>query len=115
MIVDVTVHIHVGWIEVHDLKQLSYLKLVKEDDGRPVVVISMVIAEDLSVKVFVEDTPIPMNCRILAVFPTIINSTIVCTDLLNFLNRCVQCIGNDDERFRVLISSRKGNFMNGLE
>ena len=59
----------------------------------------------------VGDKKFPSDSKLLDSLPRMISSVSDIEDVIKFVDSCMLCIGNPDDKYRVLISARKGVFM----
>ena len=112
---------NVGWVDLTDVctmpdERLTFTRMGKGDHGEITQVCNLTIHDDLSWHIFTDDQRIPSNASIFIKssvnLPQSVRSLRELEHVLQFLSKCEVCSGNCDEKFQVLVESRKGNFMN---
>ena len=66
----------------------------------------------MSWEVTVQGYKMPCNCDVLSSLPQTIGSMSDVKTILEFVDSCSVCEGNDDEKYHCLVASKRdGNFM----
>ena len=104
-----------GWIEVTaemSTGEMFFSKVEERGDGAPQLTCGLVVHQDFFWHVHVKEQKLTTCSPPLSTMPQVISSVADVGDILEFINSCVTCSGNNDDKYAPLIASRKGNFMN---
>ena len=87
------------------------MKCEESTSGDFQISMSLVVNIDMSWEVTVLGSKLPSSCAILSSLPQIIGSMSHIKSILAYVDSCSVCIGNNDEKFHSLVTSRDGDFM----
>ena len=71
----------------------------------------MTINTDMSWEASVQGHKLLSRCDMFSSLPQVVRTVSDIKTVLHYVDSCSICMGNGDEKFEPLVSSRKGNFM----
>ena len=92
--------------------QIFLSKVEERGDGNPQLARSLVIHHDLSWHLCCMGHKLTTCSPPLSSMAAVISSLAEIREILEYVDSCVTCSGNADEKFIPLIAPRKGVFMN---
>ena len=93
---------------------LYFLKLTTNGEGIPRLERSLAIHDNLSWNIYIFDQKFSPSDEVSTLLSTLPETITFMTDLqqiINFVDGCSVCIGNNDQKYAPLVIARKGNFM----
>ena len=101
-----------GWIEVAREEELCFSMVAEGFGGEIQVARTLVIHQDCTWHVCLERHRLSSGGPLLSALPQCISSLADSCAVIEFLDSCVVCSGNSDDKFGPLIAVRKGTCMN---
>ena len=105
----IVVYVHVGWIYVSREDAINISKLSSRE-YKAEINISLIVDKDLRWKVLVGRREVEVLLEPLAQIPSLLSSLAVLKQIVSILDESVVCVGNQDDKYSSLLSSRKGYF-----
>ena len=102
-----------GWITLPTQSSCRQCFVRCEEDilGNFQVSLSVTINPDMSWEASVQGHKLLPSCGVFSSLPQVVRTVSDIKTVLHYVDSCCICVGNDDEKFEPLVSSRKGNFM----
>ena len=102
-----------GWITppTQSSSKECLVKCNEDGSGNFEVSISVAVNADMSWEANVLGHKLLSSCGVFSSLPKIIQTVSHFKTVLHFTESCSICMGNDDNKFEPLVTSRKGNFM----
>ena len=88
-----------------------FVKCDEDTSSNFQVSLSVTINADMSWEASVHGHKLLSSCGVFSSLPQVVRTVSDIKAVLHCLNSYSICVGNDDEKFEPLVSSRKGNFM----
>lgn len=101
--------VFIGWVDVTASDKVVLCKL-ELCGGAVDTVYSLQIQEDFTWDMYVRQEHMAASSPLALLLPTVCSVSEV-VELLCQIDNCTICIGNPDDKYSVLIASRKGTFM----
>ena len=104
----------VGWVNLTEHTDLQAMEIAKVEEGseiRPACIpYSVAVGSDLAWHVIVNGKVLLSSSQPFSALPQMITSVRCVLSILHYVGSLVLCVGNDDESFKPLATSRKGSF-----
>ena len=102
-----------GWItpSTQSSNRQCFIKCEEDKSGNFQLSLSVTINTNMSWEASVQSHKLLSSCDVFSSLPQVVQTVSDMKTVLHYVDSCAICIGNNDEKFEPLVSSRKGNFM----